>query len=118
MTNTVLNSVMTRVEVADLDRALPTYQALAGVDDVHRLDFPQFRMAIVGTFMLIEGTPEQLAPFRRVATLMAADHDAAVAAFTDAGGRVTDGPTAANGGLRSMVEDVDGNAFEVYEPAA
>ncbi|WP_020015030.1 VOC family protein [Promicromonospora sukumoe] len=112
----IIDSVMSRIEVADLDAALPAYCTLAGTQEVRRLEFPQFRMAIVGTFMLIEGTPEQLAPFRRAATLMARDHDAAVAALTDTGGRVLDGPTPSAGGVRSIVADRDGNTFEVFTP--
>ncbi|MFJ2755158.1 VOC family protein [Nocardioides sp. NPDC087217] len=114
----IIDTVMSRVEVTDLDAALSTYRMLAGTDEVRRLEFPQFRMAIVGTFMLIEGTPEQLAPFRRAATLMASDHDAAVAAFTTAGGQVLEGATASAGGTRTIVADRDGNPFEVYTPQA
>ncbi|WP_020074710.1 hypothetical protein [Cryocola sp. 340MFSha3.1] len=114
----IIDTVMTRIEVTDLDAALPAYETLAGPGDVRRLEFPQFRMAIVGPFMLIEGTPEQLAPYRRAATIMAADHEAAVAAFTGAGGRVLDGPTPSAGGMRTIVGDRDGNPFEVFTPAS
>jgi predicted enzyme related to lactoylglutathione lyase len=112
---TILSAVLTRVEVADLDAALPAYRALlASTEEIRRLDFPEFRMAIVGPFMLLEGTKEQLAPFRRTATLLVADHDAAVEAFVDAGGHVVDGPVGSAGGLRTIVEDKDGTVFEIY----
>jgi predicted enzyme related to lactoylglutathione lyase len=113
----ILHTVLTRLEVADLDSALPAYVALAApASDVQRLDFPEFRMAIVGPFMLLEGSDAQLAPFRRVATLIAADHLAAVAALVDGGGVIVDGTTESHGGTRTIADDRDGNRFEVYTP--
>jgi hypothetical protein len=63
----------TRIKVADLDSALPAYSALAGPSaELRLLEFPEFRMASVGPFQLIEGTPESLAAFGWSATLIVA----------------------------------------------
>jgi hypothetical protein len=113
----LLTEVSTRIEVASLEDALPTYRKLAGSDDVRRLEFPEFDLAIVGPFLLLEGEPETLAKFHRSATLIVTDLAAAVEAFTEVGGSVLDGPTASGGGTRTIVKDRDGNVFECYRPA-
>ena len=59
-----LNAVLTRIEVADLAAALPVYQTLAGTDEVRRLQFDDFAMAVVGPFMLLEGASDVLARYR------------------------------------------------------
>jgi hypothetical protein len=46
--NKIISEVSTRIEVTSLADALPTYQTLAGTDDVHRFQFPEFAVAVVG----------------------------------------------------------------------
>jgi len=53
--NKIISEVSARIEVTSLADALPTYRTLAGTDDVHRLQFPEFALAVVGPFMLLEG---------------------------------------------------------------
>jgi hypothetical protein len=114
----VISSVAFRIEVADITAALPCYQELAGEQDVNRYDFPEFALASVGPFLLLQGDPETLAKFRRDGTLTVTDLEAAVAAFVNNGGSVVDGPTAAAGGTRTIVQDRDGNVFECFRPGA
>ncbi|WGL51417.1 VOC family protein [Nocardioides sp. BP30] len=112
----ILSSVQTRIDVSSIEDALPIYQALAGTDDVRRLQFPQFDLAIVGPFMLLQGEAETLREYHREATLVVADLSAAVDAFVRAGGSVLDGPVDSAGGSRVIVADPDGNVFECYQP--
>ena len=110
----LIDSVSVRIEVDDIDAALPTYQALAGTDRIGRYEFPEFTLAVVGPFMLLRGEREVLERFRRAATLHVPDLDATVDAFTGHGGAVIDGPVAAAGGARTIVRDRDGNVFECF----
>jgi len=113
--NKIISEVSTRIEVTSLADALPTYRTLAGTDDVHRFQFPEFALAVVGPFMLLEGDRETLAKYRRSATLIVTDMAAAVDAFTSRGGAVIDGPGQAGAGVRAIVEDRDGNVFECFQ---
>src|ERR1700738_4743917 len=49
--NRIISEVSIRIEVTSLADALPTYRTLAGTDDVHRFQFPEFALAVVGPFM-------------------------------------------------------------------
>jgi len=114
----LINQVLTRIEVASLADSLPAYQKLTGSDDIQQHEFPEFRIAIVGPFMLLEGPAETLANFRRSATVIVNDVTAATDIFLSEGGEVLDGPTPSAGGSRVIVKDRDGNAFECFQPAA
>jgi len=103
--------------VSRIGDALPTYQTLTGSNDARFLEFPDFRIAIVGPFMLMEGPAEVLANYRRSATVIVNDVAAATDAFVNKGGEVVDGPVDSGGGSRVIVKDRDGNAFELYQPA-
>ncbi|MEW2503742.1 VOC family protein [Amycolatopsis sp. CA-161197] len=114
----IIDSVSTRIEVKNIGEALPTYQCLAGDSPVRELSFPEFRLAVVGPFMLFEGDPEVLAAHRRNATLRVHDLDAAIAAFTSRGGELVSPVAPAAGGRRVHLKDRDGNLFECFEPGA
>jgi len=114
----LITEVLTRIEVASLADSLPAYQELAGSDDVHHFEFPEFRIAIAGPFMLMEGPTDTLANYRRSATLIVNDVKAAVDAFVSWGGEVLDGPATSAGGTRFIVKDRDGNAFECFQRAS
>lgn len=116
--SSLIDSVSVRVEVTGLEEALPLYQTLTGVQEPRVREFPEFKVAAVGPFLLLEGDPEALEKHRRTATLRVGSLHAAVSAFVDSGGRVIDGPVTTPAGTRTIVQDRDGNAFECLEPGA
>jgi hypothetical protein len=57
----------------------------------------------VGPFLLLAGTPEELAPFRdRVASVIVGDVHRVAAMITHAGGELLEGPDPAPNGARLM----------------
>ncbi|MDX2851156.1 VOC family protein [Actinacidiphila glaucinigra] len=112
--NNLIDSISPRIEVSSITDALSLYQGLAGVDEAPVLEFPGLRLAVVGPFLLIEGDAQTLEKMRREATLHVNDLEAAVGHFVKEGGSVIDGPTEAAGGVRTIVQDRDGNVFECF----
>ena len=112
--NNLIDSISPRIEVSSITDALSLYQGLAGVDEAPVLEFPGLRLAVVGPFLLIEGDAQTLEKMRREATLHVNDLEAAVGHFVKQGGSVIDGPTEAAGGVRTIVQDRDGNVFECF----
>ncbi len=89
----LIEQVLARVYVDDLDAALPLYQRLAEGAQVRRFRFRTVELAWVGPFLLLAGTPDDLAPFRdRAATVLVADIDSVAAEITALGGELLEGP--------------------------
>ncbi|WP_211189463.1 VOC family protein [Actinomycetospora sp. TBRC 11914] len=88
-----IEQVLARVYVVDLDAALPLYSRLAEGAPVRRFAFGGVELAWVGPFLLLAGTPEELAPFRdRAATVLVDDLDAVAEEIAAAGGEVLEDP--------------------------
>ena len=111
----IVDAVLARVSVDDIDRALPLYQALSGTDRVVRFSFEDVDLAWVGDFLLLSGPPESSAGYQRVATLIVSDIGAAATAVVAHGGTVLEGPAGAPNGPRMIARHGDGAVFEYIE---
>jgi hypothetical protein len=108
-----VEQVLARVYVDDLDTALPLYERLAEGAPVRRFSFRAVELAWVGPFLLLAGTPADLAPIRdRAATVLVDDVEAVAAEITAAGGELLEGPAAAPNGMRLIARHPDSTVFE------
>jgi len=112
-----MSEIMTRVVVTNLTEAVPVYRKLAGGAEPQYVEFPAYRAAVIGPFMVLEGSPAELARYRDVPILVVSNLDVAVQAFTQHGGEVLEGPFAMTGGRHIVVKDADGNTFECLQTA-
>lgn len=110
-------SVVARVEVLDLERALPLYRRLSGDAPVERFSFAGIELAWVGPFLLLCGPPDRLEQVRRSATLLVRDIESVARDIREAGGAVLDGPGPAPNGPRMIARHPDGAVFEYIQPA-
>jgi predicted enzyme related to lactoylglutathione lyase len=108
--------VVARVEVEDIDAALPLYEALAGTPG-RRFRFGELSLAWVGSFLLLEGSAADLARVRRTATLLTDDLEECRRLVREAGGEVLEGPDPAPNGPRIIARHADGAVFEYIQPA-
>ncbi len=111
----IVDTVLARVSVADIDLALPLYVALSGTTEIRRFRFSDIELAWVGNFVLLSGPPESIAACERVATLIVNNIGAAVSAVEAYGGAVLEGPTEAPNGPRMIARHGDGAVFEYIE---
>ncbi|SDN76046.1 hypothetical protein SAMN05660199_00618 [Klenkia soli] len=112
-----VTGVLARVEVADLDAALPLYRELAGTDEVRRFRAGPVELAWVGDFLLLQGAPADLERVRRVATVLVTDAEAVAAAVTAVGGELLEGPAPGPNGPRLVARHPDGAVVEYVQPA-
>jgi predicted enzyme related to lactoylglutathione lyase len=115
--------VLIRVYVApgELDGAIAFYEKLLGVENDMYMSIPPdpadprggLTLATVGGFLILEGSPEQLAPFRATAgTLLVDDIGPYFARLTAQGAEVVH-PTAERlGGAGFTVRHPDGTVIE------
>jgi predicted enzyme related to lactoylglutathione lyase len=111
----IVEVVLARVFVDDIDGALPLYETLSGTSDVRRFSFRDVELAWVGNFLLLSGPAESLTSYQRVATLIVNDIDAAAIAVESNGGTVLEGPAEAPNGPRKIGRHGDGAVFEYIE---
>lgn len=112
----IVQEVLARVFVDDIDRAVPTYVQLSGGAAPHRFEFRDVRLARVGSFLLLQTPAERRAHYERVATLMVDDIAAARTVVEAGGGTVLEGPDDAPNGPRMIVRHGDGAVFEYIQP--
>jgi predicted enzyme related to lactoylglutathione lyase len=110
----LIQGVVARVEVADIDAALPVYEKLTGVTG-RRSSRRGVELAWLGQIVLLSGPEELLARYRRAATLLVEDMAAAMTVVTAAGGEVLEGPGEIPGGVRAIARHPDGAVFEYLE---
>src|ERR1700691_4084385 len=103
----IVDAVLARVLVEDIDRALPLYAALSGTNEIRRFRFRDVELAWVGNFLLLSGPPEAMAGYERVATLIVNDIGAAVTAVEANGGAVLEGPAEGPNGPRMIARHGD-----------
>jgi predicted enzyme related to lactoylglutathione lyase len=111
----IVNAVLARVSVKDIDRALPLYAALSGTNEIRRFRFRDVELAWVGNFLLLSGPPDSMAGYQRVATLIVNDIGAAATAIGANGGTVLEGPAEGPNGPRMIARHGDGAVFEYIE---
>jgi predicted enzyme related to lactoylglutathione lyase len=108
----IVEAVLARVLVDDIDRALPLYEKLSGTNDVKRFSFEDVDLAWVGDFLLLSGPAESLIGYQRVAPLIINDMVAAATAVESNGGTILEGPAEAPNGPRMIARHGDGAVFE------
>jgi catechol 2,3-dioxygenase-like lactoylglutathione lyase family enzyme len=112
-----------RVYVApgELDGAIEFYEKVLGVESDMYMSIPPdpadprsgLTLATVGSFLILEGSPEQLAPFRAtVGTLLVDDIGPYFARLTALGAEVVDFPAERLGGAGFTVRHPDGIVIE------
>ena len=107
------------VLTADLERAIPRYEALTGVRVAKRFVVPERRLtiALLGSVTLISGDEQALAPLREVRATFIVDSIAdAEAQLRSSGAAILQAPTATPAGRNMVARDVDGLVFEFVEP--
>jgi predicted enzyme related to lactoylglutathione lyase len=114
----LVQQVVARVFVDDVDAALPLYEQLSDGAAARRFAFRDVRLAWVGSFLLVQAPVDQRDAYARVATLIVGDIDAARAVVESAGGTVLEGPADAPNGPRMIARHGDGAVFEYLEIAA
>lgn len=109
--------VLIRVYVGEgeIDRTIAFYEQLQGVQADMRFDFPQHSLvlAAVGPFLILEGSPENLQPFRStVGTLLVDDIYPYHQRLLDAGAEIFFGPVEVPTGACFNARLPDGTVLE------
>nr|WP_029114874.1 glyoxalase/bleomycin resistance/dioxygenase family protein [Mycobacterium sp. URHB0044] len=117
MTVATIKRIAARVEVPDIDAALPLYTQLAGVppDAVIRVTRNGIDIAFLGDFVLLAGPDRELVDSRRVATVIVDDIAWAAEVIGNAGGDLLEGPADAQVGQRLLARHPDGGVFEYLQ---
>ena len=85
-------AVLARVYVDSLEATLPLYRELVGGYEPHVFEFRQARLAMIGSFLLVEGANEEMRS--RAATIVVRDIRAIADAVFAAGGELIEAPAA------------------------
>lgn len=108
----IVESVVVRIFVDSLEKALPTYAAISGDGDVRRISTPDGDVAAVGVFLLLEIPADKREKYTRQATLYVNDIEAAQSVVTTNGGEIIDPPALGPYGWRMLARHVDGYVYE------
>ncbi|WBO68019.1 VOC family protein [Streptomyces camelliae] len=109
-------ATLARLYVADLDEALPALRALTGQDVRTRFFHGEVEVASIGGFLLVAGTEQALAPFRRVqSTVLVDDLDGLRSLLAEHGGEILDGPNKVPTGRNATVRHPGGAVLEYVE---
>lgn len=103
-------AVLARIYVDDLDAALPLYGALSDGDEPHAFTFRGMRLAMVGSFLLIEGADAEARS--RAATILVRDVGAVAREVAGSGGELLEGPAEGPNGPRLVARHPDGSVLE------
>ena len=103
--------VLARVVVADLDKAIPFYQALSGAEHAQKFGHGPVKLASVGPFLLLEADGAE-GYTNRTATILVSDVAPVVREIELAGGEIIEGPSAGPNGERLVARHPDGSVFE------
>ncbi|WP_158944021.1 VOC family protein [Granulicella sp. S190] len=110
-----IRKIIARVVVDDIDKALPLYMDLAGIQEPWRFGFRGLELASVGPFLLLSG-PQAADYSNRVATIEVADLSRVIASLERALGTIIDGPVQSPGGTRLIAQHPDGSIWEYIQP--
>ncbi|KFJ04480.1 VOC family protein [Bifidobacterium subtile] len=91
-------SVLARIYVDDIEKALPLYEQLADGEAPHRFDFGEVRLAKVGVFLLVQGASDEVRS--HAVTVNVRDIRPVVDAIRAAGGELVEGPASGPNGAR------------------
>ncbi|QMU67537.1 VOC family protein [Streptacidiphilus sp. P02-A3a] len=110
-------STLARLYVGDLDRALPALRELTGLEEPGlRFPYSGVEVASIGGFLVVAGTEEALAPFRRVqSTVLVDDLDGVQDLLGAHGGEVLSGPNQVPTGRNITVRHPGGVVIEYVE---
>jgi len=112
-------TTLARLYVDDLDRALPPLRALTGQDTRLRFPYAGVEVASIGSFLLVAGSDEALAPFRDVqSTVLVDDLDGLQEFIAAHGGEILSGPNQVPTGRNATVRHPGGVVFEYVEHTA
>lgn len=106
-------AALARVYVDDLDAAIPLYQALTGLDEAHRFEFREMRLAKIGSFLLVQGADAEVRS--HAATIAVRDIDMTAKTIRDADGELLDGPAPGPNGPRLVARHPDGSIIEYIQ---
>lgn len=109
-----IKAMVANVNVDDLEKAVPLYQELAGVESAKRFPYKNLRCASVGPFLLIEGDMSE--HLTQTGTALVASMDLVLDALDRAGAEILEGPGEVPNGLRIQVRHPDGAIFEYLQP--
>ena len=108
------------VLTADIERAIPRYEAWTGERVKSRFVVPERRLtiALLGSVTLIAGDEQAVAPLRDVRATFTVDSLADFEAhLRKNGATILQAPTPTPGGRNMVARDVEGTVFEFVEPA-
>ena len=110
-------ATLARLYVEDLDRSLPLLCELTGGPPALRFTLrPGLEIAVVGRFLVIAGSAEELEPLRRTQATLVVSSLAAVRALLEAhGASVLRGPAVVPTGVALTVRHLDGSVLEYVE---
>ncbi|MGW2374206.1 VOC family protein [Kitasatospora sp. NPDC001683] len=109
-------ATLARVYVDDLEATLPTLRELTGEEAGLRFPYAGVEVARIGGLLVVAGTEEALAPFRRVqATLLVDDLDGLAELLRLQGGELLDGPNQVPTGRNATARHPGGAVFEYVE---
>ncbi|WEO99052.1 glyoxalase/bleomycin resistance/dioxygenase family protein [Streptomyces sp. FXJ1.172] len=112
-------TTLARLYVDDLDEALPALRELTGEDVRTRFSHGAVDVASIGGFLLVAGSEQALAPFRRVqSTVLVDDLDGLHTFVTAHGGEILDGPREVPTGRNATVRHPGGVVLEYVEHRA
>ncbi|MFF9622691.1 VOC family protein [Streptomyces griseosporeus] len=101
-----------RVCVADLEKAIPFYERLAGGRAL-RFERGGVRVAAIGCFLLMSGPEEELEVLRKVAaTIAVTDVDEVRRVLSDSGAQIVAGPVPTPVGRNLIARHPDGSVYE------
>jgi predicted enzyme related to lactoylglutathione lyase len=109
------------VLTADIERAIPRYEALTGERVTRRFDVPERRLtiALLGSVTLISGDEQALAPLRALRASFVVDSIADFEAQLRSNGTtILQPPAPTPVGWNMFVRDVEGTVLELVEQSA
>ncbi|MCI1674049.1 MAG: hypothetical protein LKI34_07540 [Bifidobacterium tibiigranuli] len=106
-------SVLARIYVDDIEKALPLYEQLSDGEAPQRFDYGEVRLAKVGAFLLVQGASDEVRS--HAATVNVRDIRQVVEAIRAAGGELLEGPASGPNGARLIAQHPDGTVLEYIE---
>jgi predicted enzyme related to lactoylglutathione lyase len=113
MNHSNIVSVLARIYVDDIEKALPLYEQLSDGEAPQRFDYGEVRLAKVGAFLLVQDASDEVRS--HAATVNVRDIRQVVDAIRAAGGKLLEGPASGPNGARLIAQHPDGTVLEYIE---